>query len=203
MFWIILSVILWGLLHSLLASHKAKEITRRRLGEKAGRFYRLAYNLFACVSFLPVLVIAAFTPDRTLYLVPLPWSALMVAGQVLSVVALVAGFRQTDTWEFLGLRQITGPVETRQGQLVTGGLYRYVRHPLYSAGLAFIWLMPLVTVNVLAINVALTIYVIVGAVFEERKLRREFSQAYADYAAITPMLIPFTKRNIARRESSL
>jgi protein-S-isoprenylcysteine O-methyltransferase Ste14 len=219
MFWIFLSVIFWGLLHSLLASHKAKGITRRWLGEKAARFYRLAYNIFACVSFLPVLVIVALTPDRTLYLVPMPWSALMVAGQFLAVIGLVLGFRQTDAWEFLGLRQIAGvalsrrvepvetlskgPMETRQGRLVTNGLYHYVRHPLYSAGLAFIWLMPLVTVNLLAINVALTIYVIVGAIFEERKLRREFGQEYSDYAAVTPMLIPFTKRNKARRESSL
>ena len=86
-------------------------------------------------------------------------------------------------------------METRQGSLVTNGLYRHVRHPLYSAGIAFIWLMPLMTVNVLAINLALTVYVVIGAVFEERRLRRYFGQAYADYAAVTPMFIPFIKGN--------
>ena len=203
MFWLILSVLLWGVLHSLLASLKAKQLVRRRLGERAARFYRLAYNVFSVVSFLPVLALAALTPDRTLYQVRLPWSALMIFGEILATVVLVAGFFQTDVWEFIGLRQAAGgavslsngPVETDQGRLVTWGLYRYVRHPLYTAGIAFIWLMPLMTVNVLAINLALTVYVVVGAIFEERKLRGEFGQAYADYAARTPMFLPFTKWN--------
>jgi protein-S-isoprenylcysteine O-methyltransferase Ste14 len=195
MLWLILSVLLWGLLHSLFATLKAKQLAHRWLGDQGARFYRLGYNVFACISFLPVLVLAALTPDRTLYLVPLPWSALMVAGMLLATAALVIGFRQTDAWEFLGLRQANGPIEARDGTLVTRGLYRYVRHPLYSAGIAFLWLMPLMTTNVLAINAALTVYVIVGVVFEERKLRRKFGPAYADYAAVTPMFLPFTKWN--------
>jgi protein-S-isoprenylcysteine O-methyltransferase Ste14 len=191
MSWLILAVLDWGLVHSLLASQKAKELARRILGERGVRFYRLGYNIFACASFLPVLAISALTPDRRLYLVPLPWSGLMVLVELLAIAVLVIGFRQTDAWEFLGLRQASGPVETRQGNLVTNGMYRFVRHPLYSAGIAFIWLMPIMTVNVLAISLALTLYVVIGAVFEERKLLREFGQAYADYAAVTPMFIPF------------
>jgi protein-S-isoprenylcysteine O-methyltransferase Ste14 len=149
-------------------------------------------------------VIAAVTPDRKLYSVPLPWSALMVIGECLAVVALLMGFRQTDTLEFIGLRQLKGtavrrfpdgPVETMQGNLVTSGLYRYVRHPLYSAGLAFIWLLPHMTVNVLAINIALTVYLVVGTYIEERKLRHEFGRDYTEYAAVTPMFIPFLKGN--------
>jgi steroid 5-alpha reductase family enzyme len=128
----------------------------------------------------------------------------MIVGEALALFALFAGLRQTDLWELLGLRQVAdsesskspgGPLETVQGRLVTSGLYRYVRHPLYSAGLAFIWLLPLMTVNVLAINLALTVYVGIGAFFEERKLRRDFGQAYADYAAVTPMFVPFLKGN--------
>ena len=202
MLWLIFSILLWGLLHSLLASLKVKELARRWLGDRAGRFYRLGYNVLAVVSFLPVLVVAALTPDRRLYLASLPWSGLMVLGELLAIAALVVGFRQTDALEFLGLRQINGQVEKQQGSLFTGGLYRYVRHPLYSAGLAFIWLIPLMTVNVLAINIALTVYVITGAFFEERKLRREFGKDYADYMAATPMFIPFLKGNKSPRESS-
>jgi protein-S-isoprenylcysteine O-methyltransferase Ste14 len=202
MLWLVLSVLFWGLFHSLLASLKVKELVQRWLGERARHFYRLGYNIFACVSFLPVLAIAALNPDQRLYLIPLPWSGLMVLGEFLAAAALVIGFRQTDAWEFLGLRQADAPVEERQGGLVTGGLYHYVRHPLYSAGLAFIWLMPLMTLNVLAINTALTVYVIAGAYFEERKLRGEFGQDYADYMAATPMFIPFLKGNKSRRGTS-
>ncbi len=86
-------------------------------------------------------------------------------------------------------------METAQGHLVITGVYRHVRHPLYSAGIVFIWLLPVMTVNVLAINIALTLYVLVGAYFEERKLRSKFGQEYIDYAAVTPMFIPFLKGN--------
>jgi hypothetical protein len=44
-FWLFLSVLLWGFVHSLLASMKAKEMILRCFGEHLARFYRLAYNL--------------------------------------------------------------------------------------------------------------------------------------------------------------
>jgi protein-S-isoprenylcysteine O-methyltransferase Ste14 len=200
MLWLVLLVLLWGMLHSLLASIKVKELVRQVFGPRVDHFYRLAYNVFAGVSFLPVLAVAALTTDRRLYLLSLPLSGLMVLGELLAVAALVIGFRQTDAWEFLGLRQLGESF--KPSKLTTSGLYRYVRHPLYTAGLALIWLLPLMTVNVLAINIALTVYVIAGAAFEERKLRREFGQDYADYMAVTPMFILFVKGNKSRRESS-
>lgn len=201
MYWLIVAVILWGALHSWLASLQAKDLARRRLGERFMCFYRLAYNLFAGLSFLPVLALAVWLPDRLLYRVPLPWAGLMVAGQVLAVAALVAAFLQADPAEFLGLRQIAGgcqrndPLAARGGELIVSGLYRYVRHPLYMAGLTLIWLMPVMTVNWLALNLALSLYIVIGAVFEERKLVHEFGEPYRRYQAVTPMLIPCFKRN--------
>ena len=43
------------------------------------------------------------------------------------------------------------------------------------------------------VSLALTIYVLIGIFFEERKLLCEFGQAYADYKSRTPMLIPALK----------
>jgi protein-S-isoprenylcysteine O-methyltransferase Ste14 len=191
-----ISILLWGVLHSLLASFKVKELVRRLLGETLYRFYRLGYNFFAGISFLFILVLAVNTPDHRLYTAALPWSVLMVLVQILSVVVLVIGIRQTDAWELIGLRQLAKDVPP--ARLTTGGLYRHVRHPLYTAGMVFIWLMPVMTVNILVINAALTIYTIVGALLEERKLSIEFGQEYAAYAADTPMFIPFIKGNRPR-----
>ena len=193
MIWLVLLVLLWGLLHSILASLRAKEWARQILAPNLNRFFRLAYNVFAVISFVPVLGVAALIPDQQLYLVPLPWSALMVFGELLAVAVLGIGFLQTDAWDFLGFRQLGE--SDKSVKLMTSGLYHYIRHPLYSAGLAFIWLVPRVTVKVLAINLALTVYVIIGAYFEERKLRCEFGQDYADYMAVTPMFVPFLKGN--------
>lgn len=197
MLWIIVSVLLWGLLHSLLASSRSKEVAQQVFGAGVRRFYRLAYNIFACISFLPVLALMFIVPDRTLYSIPFPWAALMLLGEALAVIALVVGLLQSRPLDFAGLRQLR-TMEDHPGQLKTDGLYRYVRHPLYTAGLAFIWLLPLMTVNALAVNIALTAYVICGAYVEERKLRVEFGQVYRDYMAATPMFIPFPGRNKTR-----
>ncbi|MGD0878403.1 MAG: methyltransferase [Anaerolineales bacterium] len=189
MFWLFISVLLWGSVHSLLASLKAKELFQGWLGTKFMRFYRLAYNAFAGISFLPVLALVVLTKSRILYIVPLPWSGLMILGEILAVAGLLIGFLQTDAWEFLGLRQLEG--SARPSQLKTKGLYHFVRHPLYSTGLALIWLFPIMTYTILVIDIALTIYILIGASFEERKLRREFGKEYIDYAAETPMLVPY------------
>jgi protein-S-isoprenylcysteine O-methyltransferase Ste14 len=193
MIWLVLSILVWGVVHSLLASLQAKEVARRWFGTKGIRFYRLFYNGFAVASFLPVLGVAVLTPDRILYAVRFPW-------EILAIVGLGAGVLKTGVWEFLGLQPFMG--NEKPARLTIAGLYHYVRHPLYAAGLAIIWLLPHMTVNVLVMNIVLTIYILVGAFFEERKLRHEFGQDYIDYAAVTPMLIPFTKWNKKHPRSS-
>jgi protein-S-isoprenylcysteine O-methyltransferase Ste14 len=158
-------------------------------GSIASRWYRFAYNVFAGVTLLPVLATPAMLPDQRLYTISPPWIAFSIAGQILAVVGLAAGLLQTGIWSFLGLRQIVAN-QTEPPELFVRGLYRYVRHPLYTAGLVFIWLTPVMTLNLLALNVGLSAYIIMGAKFEERKLRREFGQAYAEYQAKVPMLLP-------------
>jgi len=189
MLWLALAVLIWGVIHSLTASLKAKDWARRTLGDAGMRFYRFAYNIFSVISFAPILWLVAVLPDRVLYQIPAPWIYLLLAGQFAAIVLLLAGVLHTDTLSFVGLRQLFEAKE-RSSQLVTHGLYRWVRHPLYTAGLLFIWLTPVMSQNTLVVIIAATIYIVVGAFFEERKLAREFGAAYAEYKAATPMLIP-------------
>jgi protein-S-isoprenylcysteine O-methyltransferase Ste14 len=188
---VLLAVLVYGLVHSFLASLWAKARARRWFGVLADRTYRLLYNLFAVVSFLPVLALVGLLPDQPLYTIPFPWVLITSLGQITAVAALVLGLFQTDAWSFLGFRQLVQPTAVdKPATLVIKGLYRWVRHPIYTAGLVFIWLTPVMTANLLAMNAGLTIYIVVGALFEERKLLREFGQAYIDYRRRTPMLVP-------------
>lgn len=112
----------------------------------------------------------------------------MFGGQIIAALLLLTAFLQTDALSFVGLRQLFESEKT--GTLVTRGLYRVVRHPLYTFGLLFIWLTSTVSQNSLTVYIGATLYTLVGAYFEERKLLRDFGEAYAEYRRVTPMLIP-------------
>ena len=188
MIWLLLVITLWGIVHSLLASSESKNFFLHIFGEKLMRFYRLLYNLFAFLSLLPILYLMIILPNRVLYEVPAPFNLLMRLGQASALIFLVAAGIQTDVLSFVGLRQIFE--EEKKGPLMTGGLYRYVRHPLYTFGLLILWLSPNMSLNSFIVYLALTIYILIGIIFEERKLLREFGEEYATYRSVTPMLIP-------------
>ena len=191
MFWLILAILVWGVVHSVTASLGFKDFLRRSLGDGFMRFYRLLYNFFSVISFAPILYLTVALPDRGLYQASPPWSTLMLAGQGLSALLLLVAVLQTDSLSFVGLRQLFE--EEKPGELVTKGFYRFIRHPLYTFGLSFLWLSPKVSLNSFILYVSLTIYILVGAYFEERKLLREFGDEYKAYKSATPMLVPFLK----------
>jgi protein-S-isoprenylcysteine O-methyltransferase Ste14 len=189
--YISLSLLLWGAAHSFLASLSFKDLLAAVVGKPLMRGYRFSYNVFSLLTFLPVLYLAATLPNAPLYVVPAPISNVMTIGQGVGVILLIIGVLNTDTLSFIGLSQFFP--EEKPAALVTSGLYRFVRHPLYTAGLMMLWLSPNVSVNSFTLYVGATIYILVGAYFEERKLLREFGQSYAEYKSKTPMLIPGLK----------
>lgn len=89
------------------------------------------------------------------------------------------------------LTPATEPVA--EGQLVTRGLYEFVRHPIYlgvSLALTAVPLLAhswLVAAGVLALSLG---YFEGKARVEERKLRVRFPR-YREYAALVPRLLPF------------
>lgn len=190
-FWILLGALaVYGAVHSWAASHWIKAAARRWFGPAADRWYRLAYSLFGGLSFLPVLFLFAWLPDRVLYVVPVPYSLLMLAMQALGGLFFLWALAVIDLWAFLGLRQLAGSRAAEMERLTTSGPYRLVRHPLYTASLLVLWFMPVLSVNLLAFNLGVTAYFVIGGYFEERKLLQQFGQAYETYRARTPMLIP-------------
>jgi len=169
-----------------------KTAIRRTFGPASDRYYRLAFNIFGAVSLIPALALALLLPDQRLYAVPFPWSLLLLAIQVLALLGLAAALLQTGARKFLGFQQLFEP-QGGKGELVTAGLYRWVRHPLYVAGMIFLWATPLMTRNLFALYLGLTAYLIIGAKYEERKLLSEYGSSYSRYREQTPMFIPGLK----------
>lgn len=188
MIWIILSIAVWGIVHSILASTKFKQFLRATLGDQVMIAYRFAYNVFSFVTFVPIYLLVRILPDQNLYVLAPPWFYVMLAGQGLSALFLLYSFLQTGPLSFVGVSQFWEG--EKPSALATSGMYRVVRHPLYLFSLLFIWLTPMMTMNQLIFYLTLTAYLFVGAYFEERKLLREFGAAYAEYKSVTPMMIP-------------
>lgn len=193
-FLILLAMAIYGLLHSILASLGAKSMAERWFGAQVQRWYRLFFNAAAVITFAPILFLTGLLPDRIIYSIPMPWALLSGAVQLIGVIGLTAGVLQTGASNFLGIEQLLSAEKASQPRVLQlGGLYRWVRHPLYFCSLLFIWFTPLMTWNVLMFNLGVSAYLTIGTLFEERKLRREFGQAYVDYQKRVPMLIPGLK----------
>ena len=191
---IIVSAALYAAVHSWLASQRMKDWTRQTFGPTTDRWYRLAYNVVGGVTFIPLLVMLVWLPDRVLYTLSPPWLWLALLGQLVAVAGIAYGLWLTGIWHFLGLCQLLDMPEDERWNckppLVVFGAYRWVRHPLYFWGLVFIWLTPQMTVNRLALFVVLSIYLYVGTFFEERRLVREYGDGYREYQRQVPRLIP-------------
>ena len=183
-------LIIYAVVHSLLAGLPCKNWARRVFGPGVDRWYRLGFNILAVITFLPFFALMALLPDRILYIVPSPWRWLMVTGQVLALAGLAMSFQHTNLWQFLGLSQLLVAHRAESGKLVVQGFYCRVRHPLYTFSLLFLWLTPAMSVNLFTAYLLFALYFYVGSIYEERRLLVEFGQSYRDYQQAVPRLIP-------------
>lgn len=189
--WILFAIALYGALHSFLAANQVKRAVAQGIGQPAyDRFYRLFFSIVGAVTFLPVLALGASLPDQAIYTITSPWNFLARGGQLLALIGLAMGVLQTSALSFIGLRQVFDGSDAAPDKLIVNGLYRWVRHPLYTCTLLFLWLNPVMTWNVLALNLGVTLYMWIGSIFEERKLVDQFGEAYVEYRKKTPRIVP-------------
>jgi len=173
---------------------------RHKVGRRAyDGFYRLAYNLFSVLSILPLLyLLATQIPAAVLWRVPAPLSFLFGAVQVVGLAGLALSLLQTDVLGFAGVRQALRYLRGAQepdppGAFVRSGAYALVRHPLYLFSMLLLWFTPLMTVNALLFDLLATIYFLLGAIHEERRLLAEFGEAYRTYRREVPAFLPWPR----------
>ena len=193
----IITFIIWALLHSLTAANRTKDWVRQRVGERPYQgLYRLFYNVFAVVTFVPVMWVTAVNlPNTDLWNISAPWSYAANLVQLIGIIGLGIALFQTDFWDFVGLRQaaryLGGEAEINlPPRLVTGGMYALVRHPLYFFSLLVIWFTPAMTRQTLIFNLFTTMYLWAGSRVEERRLTAFFGDIYHDYKQRVPRLFP-------------
>jgi protein-S-isoprenylcysteine O-methyltransferase Ste14 len=164
-------------------------------------FYRLLYNAFAVLTFLPVLyLLATQVSDTLLWTIPVPIVYLAYLIQIIGFIGLGVTLLQRGLWQFAGLRQALDFLGNRgrsipPPRLVTNGVYALVRHPLYFFGMLVLWFNPEMTFNVFVFNVMATIYFWVGSHYEEQRLEALFGEVYQEYRRNVPALLPLKLRS--------
>ena len=196
---------LWALVHSVLASKQAKDLTRRIAGPRyRNGLYRFVFNAQSVVLLLWAARQFSRLPDRELYRVELPWSWLFRASQVASLGVLLSGVRVMGTLKFAGITPLldflTGkdirpepeaqgpPVD--DGEVVRAGAFTFTRHPGNLGALGFFLFLPRMTANRAVLTALVALYVVLGSMHEEYRLRATYGAAYERYRRVVPFLIP-------------
>lgn len=114
--------------------------------------------------------------------------------QAMAAAATLVAARSLDALELAGLRQLldAGRPVAPPRALDDHGLYGLVRHPIYSAWLAIVWLPPVMNGSRLVFAIVSSLYLCLAVPFEERDLRRVFGDAYAHYQRrVRWRMVPF------------
>lgn len=183
---------LWCAGHSLLITARATAFFRRRLGGRYA-FFRLAYNIFALLTLLPVVAWSLRLPGADLLVWRWPWTLLQALLWLAAAGLFVGGARVYPLAEFLGIAQIRGRRWAGQGAvpaLVTDGVLSMVRHPWYLAALLVLWGRDL-DAPALVTSAVLSLYLVIGAHLEEARLLKEFGDDYRRYRREVSMLVPW------------
>ena len=145
---------------------------------------------FGVVAVQGALLVAFFAlPGDKGWAVPRWLSGLASAVQFAGWVVLLGAFVS------LGRSLTVLPTPSERSTLKTTGLYRFVRHPIYTGVLAIVLGGAVTSGRVVRLGVALALLGLLTAKarWEEDMLRRRY-RAYDDYAARTPRFLPRPRR---------
>lgn len=187
---IILAVgwILFCAFHSVFASPKFKQLVERRMGNQY-KYYRVYYTVFAFASFAAIMIYLFEMTSYKLFTSATGTiiSGILMAGTgiVIVIICIIKYFMQVS-----GLKGLIQ--DKMNNELMITGVHKVVRHPLYAGTFIFIWglLILFPSLSLLISDTIITIYTLVGLRFEEKKLEREFGDAYRVYKQKVPMIIP-------------
>jgi protein-S-isoprenylcysteine O-methyltransferase Ste14 len=202
------ATVVFGLVHSALASQKAKTSAVRLVGERRrNAWYRPAYLVQSLVTFGSLALYVKGLPNRTLYRVRGPLAGVMQLTRVASVGYAVYAAHHVGIPAMLGWPGLTawwhgaavvprepeaqGPARSGGEGLHVAGPFLVSRHPLNLAPLPALWLAPTMTVNLAVLNSVATLYFVLGSVHEERRLRTSYGEAYSAYQhSAVPFYVP-------------
>ena len=176
--------------HSLLAANATKSFFSR-MG-LSPNYYRLFFNGFAGIfSLLGIYIYGNGDKNMILasnYLTKVVGLIIGIGGLGIVIIAL----KNYDLAEFAGTQQIKNQPTSKPDQLITKGMNKWVRHPLYLGTILSMLGVFLLSPNdmLLSLLVITIIYLFVGSYLEEQKLITQFGKDYIEYKKKVPMIFP-------------
>ncbi|NNV56128.1 methyltransferase family protein [Limnovirga soli] len=191
--WLVLLWLLFGIVHSLFATTKCKLVILPLLKSHA-HFYRLLYSLINTVLLIVILAYHFSIQSKNLWQPPLLQiimaAILFLVGGIIMVVTAKNYFLDLSGINAALKKDIFYPLQVT-------GLHRFVRHPLYTGTLIFLWSFFCWQPNTanLITCICIHVYTYTGTFFEEQKLIAVYGKEYLQYKAHVPRLFPFLGKN--------
>lgn len=180
----------FAVVHSLLARDGAKAWMARRVPAPLARS---AYSALAGLQMvalcalwrpLPEPVWQVSAPGGQVALLALAGCGWLIVLSALWIVGDVHLFGLAEAWAAArGRPYHPRPLEAR-------GIYRLIRHPLYSGTLLALWATPTMSRGHLLLAALFTLYLAIGYRFEERDLARRHGASYLAYRREVPAFFP-------------
>ncbi|MBU1566243.1 MAG: isoprenylcysteine carboxylmethyltransferase family protein [Proteobacteria bacterium] len=149
------------------------------------RFFAFEGVLFLVLHNYPFWFIEVFAPRQIVSWLLLSASILFLI-QGLHMLRKAGGSKtRTETPENFAFENTT--------TLVTGGIYRYIRHPMYGSLLLLTWgaFFKHLSVSGLVAGALTTILLFVVGLIEEKENLEFFGNTYLEYRKPTKMFLPF------------
>ena len=181
----------FALHHSLFARPPLKALVHRLLPLVLERsFYTWvasALLIATCWWWQPV--------PGVLYVLPSGLEWLGIATQAAGIVVTFAGSRAIDVLDLAGVRAVLLARSARPAShvpLVTTGVYRVVRHPVYFGWALFVFGAPTMTATRMVFAVVSTAYLAIAIPWEEDSLIKTFGDDYRAYRSrVRWRMLPF------------
>ena len=152
--------------------------------------YRLAYNLIAVLTLIPIAIVHFHDNSSPILLWP-EWSKPLTLSITLAALSgFIWSLRYYDMSVFSGFSSCLKKTTASSSEgFCISPMHRFVRHPWYLFAIIIIWSRDQSSIQLIS-STLVTVYFFIGAKFEERKLLREFGQSYRDYIQDVPGIIP-------------